>query len=147
MHAAKTLLILLVSLMVARTPHSQEANQFDDDSETRKPCSWSTRWKEPRSRKPAAISHKLKMPKKVKDAHPEWPDTKTWHSGAPVVEAIIEPDGSVKEVKLIRGFEPSWPQAEEAIKKAIKKWHYEPVVIDGEPVPVCMTAVINVNWQ
>jgi hypothetical protein len=112
--------------------------------------SWSSRWKQLDAAKPVAPNPRRRAPKKVKDAQVEWPnipDTNVWHAGAPVVEAVVETDGTVKEVKFLRGFEPTWPEAEAAIINAIRKWQYEPVVIDGEPVPACMKVVININWQ
>ena len=61
-------------------------------------------------------------------------------------EALVSADGSVHDAWALREprVEPLVPGFGEAILKAIKKWEYEVVVVDGEEVPFCM--MVTVNW-
>jgi hypothetical protein len=27
------------------------------------------------------------------------------------------------------------------------KWRYAPTTVDGQPVPLCMTATVNIYWR
>ena len=61
-------------------------------------------------------------------------------------EALVDQDGKVRDVWTIRPlrFEPAWPEFEDALRASIRQLVYEPVVIDGKAVPVCVTiSVIN----
>ena len=67
----------------------------------------------------------------------------------PILEYVIHPNGMVEEVRFVRTpvFEPPWPEADQAILDAIYQWEYEPIVIDGVSVPVCVVMTININWS
>ncbi len=149
MHETKTLLVLIGSLAVACTGLSQEAKKSESEWEKWKPCGWSARWKHPNATKPVALNPKKYFPKKLKDVRIEWPDSDVEHSGLPIVGAVIGLDGSIKDFKFIVQpvFEPPWPEAEEAIENAIKKWRYESPVVNGKPTPVCMTVTVHIAWQ
>jgi TonB family protein len=56
-----------------------------------------------------------------------------------VVEILIERDGSVSEVKFMR---PA-PYFEEAVRKALSTWKYEPVRVEGKPV----RAILHVTFE
>jgi hypothetical protein len=98
------------------------------------------------------IGGDMKPPKKLKVDNdwelPELPPG-TMASGIYIGEILISPDGSVadtwaaREIKL----DPPFPEFNEAIRSTIKKWKYEPVVVDGEKMPVCMSVTLNVDFS
>jgi protein TonB len=59
-----------------------------------------------------------------------------------ILQAIVEPDGSVKDPRVLRcttrgfGFE-------EAATNAIRQWRYEPALQDGQPVAVYFTIQVE----
>jgi TonB family protein len=61
--------------------------------------------------------------------------------GAVVLEAVIDKQGNVAELKVISGH----PMLTQAALDAVKQWKYEPYRLNGEPVTVDTT--ITVNFQ
>jgi len=93
----------------------------------------------------------IKSPKKIRDVRPDYP---SWPPGATgrgawIGEALIDTQGWVSYVWTIREVEitPELPAFNRAIVDAIHQWQFEPVVLDGVKVPVCMTVAVNVHWQ
>jgi hypothetical protein len=90
--------------------------------------------------------------KKVRDAAPEYPTrpgsskalTSIW-----IGEALVDKTGAVRDVWTIRPltFDPAWPEFEAAIAAAIRKWSYEPALVDGAAVPVCVTVSVRIDWR
>jgi hypothetical protein len=64
-------------------------------------------------------------------------------------EALVDKTGTVREVWTIRPlrFEPAWPEFAAAIPAAIRQWSYEPALVDGVPVPVCVTVSVLIHWD
>ena len=56
--------------------------------------------------------------------------------------ALLGPDGSVRDVWPVQSIDE---KADKAVAKAVRKWQYQPVVQDGQPVPVCMLVSINLR--
>jgi hypothetical protein len=89
--------------------------------------------------------------KKVRDAMPDFP---TRQGSSKVLasvwigEALVDGTGTVREVWTIRPlkFEPAWPEFEAAVHAAIRKWSYEPAIVDGAAVPVCVTVSVRIDW-
>jgi hypothetical protein len=93
---------------------------------------------------------KVKPPKKVHDVSPKYPELPggTVGSGNWVGEAVIGPDGRVRGVSVLRDlkFRPPFPAFSKAIQDAILQWRYTPTLVDGNPVPVCMTISVEIYW-
>lgn len=53
-------------------------------------------------------------------------------SATVVLEAVIDEEGSVTDLKIIEGH----PLFNEAAENAVRQWKYRPTLIGGEPVPV-----------
>lgn len=90
--------------------------------------------------------------KKVRDAAPDYPTRQgTTRAVASIWigEALVDSAGTVREVWTIRplSFEPAWPEFEAAIPAAIRKWSYQPAVVDGVAVPVCVTVSVRIDWR
>ena len=60
-----------------------------------------------------------------------------------ILEAIIGPNGSVTEVKVLR----SVPLLDDAAIAAVQQWQYTPTMLNGTPVPIIMTVTVNFTLQ
>lgn len=59
--------------------------------------------------------------------------------GTVIIEAIIGKDGKIKDAKVTR----SAPLLDQAAIEAIKKWEYEPPIINGAPAELILTVTVN----
>jgi len=59
-----------------------------------------------------------------------------------LADALVDQQGKVREVWTVRGFTPPWPEFDAAAQAAIKQWTYEPALLDGRPVPFCVTVSV-----
>jgi TonB family protein len=93
--------------------------------------------RELKAKQPASQS----MPELVKKVQPEYPEkARREHiEGQVVLQAVINKDGSVTEITVVSGS----PLLSQAAIKAVKKWKYRPYLLNGEPVPVETTIVVN----
>ena len=60
-----------------------------------------------------------------------------------------EPRRNPYDILLPKPFGPLWPIPlldEEAVR-AVRNWHHKPTVVNGQPVPVRMTATVNFTQQ
>jgi hypothetical protein len=90
--------------------------------------------------------------KKVRDAAPDYPTrqgTTRAIASIWIGEALVDSTGTVRDVWTIRplSFEPAWPEFEAAIPAAIRKWSYEPAIVDGAAVPRCITVSVRIDWR
>jgi TonB family protein len=60
-------------------------------------------------------------------------------SGVVIIEAVIGTDGSVIETGVLR----SIPELDDAALEAVSQWHYEPTLLNGEPVELEITVTVN----
>lgn len=68
---------------------------------------------------------------------PVYPDTDA--EGTVVLHAIIGPDGTVQQLAVISGPEP----LRDAALDAVRQWRYQPYLLNGDPVTVDTTIVVN----
>lgn len=59
-------------------------------------------------------------------------------SGTVLLECIVEPDGTVRQLKILRSLDPVYGLDEQAIK-AVRAWRFAPATRHGEPVAVVVT--------
>jgi TonB family protein len=59
--------------------------------------------------------------------------------GGVQAEVVIDPTGNVTDAKVLQ----SIPMLDEAALQAVRNWHFQPTLINGEPVPVRMTVTVN----
>ena len=87
-------------------------------------------------------------PRKLRSVQPDYPTrpgSSKMVSSIWVGEALVDQDGKVRDVWTIRPlrFEPAWPEFEDAVRASIRQTVYEPSVIDGKAVPVCVTISVT----
>jgi len=59
--------------------------------------------------------------------------------GVVQAEVVINESGDVTDAKVLR----SVPYLDEAALKAVRHWHFEPTMVNGQAVPVRMTVTVN----
>jgi len=83
----------------------------------------------------------VKPPKLVKMVEPVYPveAKKAGISGIVVVEAAVDVNGRVVNVKILK----SIPGLDQAALDAVKQWVYEPMLVNGKPRPVVFSTTIR----
>ena len=61
--------------------------------------------------------------------------------GEVLLECIVQPDGSVGNIRVVRSLDASFGLDQEAIKAA-RQWRFQPGTKQGQPVPVLVTIAI-----
>ena len=71
------------------------------------------------------------------------------HGGVLLYEAIIDEQGQVRDVHLVKPVDPAapWPEIEQAWRTAIADWRYEPTLVNGKATRVCMTVSVLLHVQ
>jgi protein TonB len=59
-------------------------------------------------------------------------------TGVVILDALIAEDGSMREVKVLRGN----PLLAQAAADAVRQWQFTPTLLNGRPVPVVMTVTV-----
>jgi hypothetical protein len=97
------------------------------------------------------IGRSVRAPKKLRDVPPRYPELPpgTQASGVWLGEVLINNSGKIARVWTLREvrFVPPFPAFNNAITDAIQQWEFEPLLVQGEAMPVCMTVTINIDWQ
>jgi outer membrane biosynthesis protein TonB len=100
---------------------------------------------------PQKIGGKIRAPKKIRDARPKYPQLPpaTTLGGVWVGEVLVDAAGKVARVWTIRAFQitPAFPAFNKSIVDTIQQWEYEPLRMNNEALPFCMTVTININLQ
>jgi hypothetical protein len=83
-------------------------------------------------------------PKKRRDVSPHWPARlpASCFAGAGVYEALVGAAGEVERTWLVK---TPCAGVATALEEAIRQWEYEPVMVDGKPVPFCMMVATRVH--
>ena len=90
---------------------------------------------------PIRVGGNIRTPMKRRDVKPVYPaDARVDRIlGIGIVESTIGCDGSVTEVRVLRGH----PLLITAAIDAVRQWQYEPTLLNGVPVPVIMTMTVT----
>jgi TonB family protein len=82
------------------------------------------------------------IPKRINKVDPVYPEEarKSGLSGIVMLDATIDIHGKVDKLKVVKG---EHEILNKAAVEAVKQWVYEPVVIDGKPVPVKFTVTVK----
>ena len=88
----------------------------------------------------------MKPPRKIRDVKPVYPAgaLPLRAQGAVLIEAVIGPDGRVQDARVLHSVVPLLDQA---ALDAVRQWAYEPSLLNGDPVTVVMTVVVNFALQ
>lgn len=85
------------------------------------------------------------QPIKTRDVRPAYPPQAQTDrvQGVIIIEAIIDPSGSVANARILR----SIPALDEAALSAVSRWQFTPPMANGLPVAVMMTVTVNFTIQ
>jgi len=91
--------------------------------------------------KPHRVGEDIRPPTKLADVPPQYPsDAKeAGIQGIVILEAIIDPNGDVINLRVLR----SIPALDQSAMDAVRQWKYEPTLLEGVPVPIVMTVTVN----
>jgi protein TonB len=80
-------------------------------------------------------------PRKIRDKAPVYPliAKRARVQGVVILECVINTQGRVEGVKVLRGL----PMLDEAAVDAVKQWVYTPTLVGGVPAEVVMTVTVN----
>ena len=94
---------------------------------------------------PLRVGGGVKPPRKIKDVKPVFPPgaLRDDMHGAVIIEATIDIDGKVKSATILH----SVPALDRAALDAVRQWEYAPSTLDGRPVAVVFTVVVNFTIQ
>jgi protein TonB len=92
----------------------------------------------PAVKKPIRLTEDMAKPVMLSGSQPEYPpDVKSQGiEGVVIVRYTIAEDGSVKDVKALKG--P--PELHAACIEKVKGWRFQPIIVDGSPQAVVRMA-------
>jgi protein TonB len=95
---------------------------------------------------PMRVGGDVKAPVVIHRVEPAYTDLarKARITGIVIVEAIIDRDGNVDKVKVLKGLSLGLTQAAE---DAVRKWKFKPGTMNGEPVDVIFNLTVNFTLQ
>jgi protein TonB len=90
---------------------------------------------------PLRVGGTVKQPRLIYGPAPEYPllAKQSRISGVVIIEAIIDENGNVTQVRAVSGH----PLLMTAALKAVSKRKYEPTYLDGEPMPIDLRVVVT----
>lgn len=90
---------------------------------------------------PIRVGGSVRQPRKLVDATPVVPEQaiQAGVTGVVILEITIDAEGTVKDARVLRGI----PLLDQAAVDAARQWRFEPTLLNGQPVPVIMTATVS----
>jgi periplasmic protein TonB len=95
--------------------------------------------------KPVRAGGDIKMPTKIRDVAPVYPQIaqNAGVEGMVIIEAVIATDGTVRDARILR----SIALLDHAALAAVRQWRYEPTRLNGVIVPVMVTVTVQFRLQ
>ncbi len=92
------------------------------------------------------VGGNITEPKKISAPAPRYPEAarRARIQGAVILELTIGKDGSVKNVKVLRGLRLG---CTDAAVEAVKKWKFKPSTLNGKPVEVIYVLTVKFSLQ
>ena len=90
---------------------------------------------------PLRVGGNVSPPRKIYDVPPVMPETarEARIQGVVILEITIGTDGTVTDARVLR----SIPLLDSAALECARQWRFEPVLLNGKPVPIVMTAPVS----
>jgi protein TonB len=94
---------------------------------------------------PIRLHQGMRAPQKIVDVAPVYPPVaqRARVEGVVILEAVIDAQGRVASVRVLR----SIALLDQAAAEAVKQWRFTPALLNAEPVPVVMTVTVNFTLQ
>ena len=99
----------------------------------------------PPERDPIRVGGAITRPERLRQVSPIYPPVarEARIEGIVILEAVIETDGRVADVRVLR----SVPLLDDAAIDSVRQWVYTPTLLNGEPVRVVMTVTVTFRLQ
>ena len=99
--------------------------------------------------RPTPVGGNIQPPTKLVHVNPDYPEPfrRARVEGIVALQAIIDVQGNVRDVKVLNGFGPESRGLNEAAIEAVQQWKYTPALLDGLPVEVVVTVNITFALQ
>ena len=93
------------------------------------------------SSRPMRFGGGIEPPRKIKDVRPIYPQNALSDQarGTVLIEAVVGTDGKVQEAKVIH----SVPLLDQAALDAVRQWEFTPSRLNGVPVAVIITVIVQ----
>jgi protein TonB len=100
----------------------------------------------PATRPPVRVGGQIQAPTLIHRVEPYYPPTAVDArlQGLVILEAIVDRDGKVAEVKVLRSASPLLDR--EAVL-AVKQWRYSPLVLNGQRERFVLTVMLSFNLE
>jgi periplasmic protein TonB len=98
----------------------------------------------PLPRPPVRVGGQIQAPAQIKRVDPIYPDiaVSARIRGVVIVEATVDKDGRVSDVKVLR---TANRLLDDAAITAVKQWQYRPLILNGLPEQFVLTVVLTFN--
>src|SRR5688572_8611851 len=95
----------------------------------------------PSKKDPVPIGGNIRPPTRVVYVEPVYPQIAlaAHVQGTVILQAVIDEQGSVRELRVLRGH----PLLDAAAMQAVAKWQFTPTLLNGTTVPVVMTVTVT----
>ena len=94
---------------------------------------------------PRRIGGDLQAPALIHRVEPEYPPVAVAGkiTGTVILEATVNEEGVVTDVNVLRRI----LLLDEAAVKAVKQWRYQPLMLNGKPVPFILVVTLSFNLR
>jgi len=94
---------------------------------------------------PVRVGGRVKAPRPISTPPPIYPDIARAAriQGDVVIDAVIDTNGNISQMKLISGH----PMLVNAAMDALRRWKYEPTYLDEQPVAIELNVTIHFSMQ
>jgi TonB family protein len=85
----------------------------------------------------------MTAPALLERVEPEYPGlaARAHVTGIVILEAVVDRNGRVADVRVLR----SIPLLDKAAVEAVRKWHYSPLLLNGTPERFALTVTVGFN--
>jgi protein TonB len=97
------------------------------------------------ARRPVRVGGQVKPPRKILGNDPVYPPLarQAQIQGDVLIDAVIDTDGNVSEMRVISGH----PVLIKAALEAVATWKYEPTTLNGAPVAIQLVATVHFQFR
>ena len=90
---------------------------------------------------PLRVGGTVQPPRKIHDVKAEYPQAAldARITGVVTIEATVGVDGTITEAEVLKGV----AELNDAALTSVRQWRFEPVLLNGEPVPVIIVLSVN----